>query len=256
MLKLAGRGAIVAGTRRIGGGIVERLAREGVHVAVLYRNSNAEADRQVELARQKGVKAVALQADLTDEAQVASVVEQARQTLGDVSFCINLASDYPRTSLEQLNAAAWDAGMGAAKGTYLLATHAARAMSWNAGPTRGHLIFFGDWAAEETPYLDYLPYLTGKAAVHFMTRAFGLELASRGILVNAILPGPTQKPPEMSDRAWQIVMEQVPLAMESSEEDIAELILTLLRLETITGETIRVDSGRHLAGTAKRRTAT
>ncbi len=60
--------------------------------------------------------------------------------------------------------------MSAAKGTYLLATHCARAMSWNAGPTRGHLIFFGDWAADETPYLDYLPYLTGKAAVHFMTR--------------------------------------------------------------------------------------
>jgi pteridine reductase len=230
--------------------------QEGVNVAVLYRTSNAAADRQAELAREKGVKAVALQADLTDEAQVAHAVDRAREELGDVSFCINLASDYPRTPLEQLNSATWEAGMGAAKGTYLLATHAARAMSWNGGPLRGHLIFFGDWAADETPYLDYLPYLTGKAAVHFMTRAFGLELASRGILVNAILPGPTQKPPEMTDRAWQIVMDQTPLAMESSEEDIAELIVTLLRLETITGETIRVDSGRHLAGTAKRRAAT
>jgi NAD(P)-dependent dehydrogenase (short-subunit alcohol dehydrogenase family) len=256
VLKLAGRGAIVAGTRRIGGRVVDRLAQEGVHVAILYRTSNVAADRQAELAREKGVKAVALQADITDETQVAHAVERAREELGDVSFCVNLASDYPRTPLEQLNAAAWEAGMGAAKGTYLLATHAARAMSWNSAPTRGHLIFFGDWAADETPYLDYLPYLTGKAAVHFMTRAFGLELASRGILVNAILPGPTQKPPEMTDRAWQIVMDQTPLAMESSEEDIAELIVTLLRLETITGETIRVDSGRHLAGTAKRRAAT
>ena len=256
VLKLAGRGAIVAGTRRIGGGIVERLAREGVHVAVLFRSSNAAAERQAESARQKGVKAIALQADLTDEAQVARAVEQARQALGDVSFCINLAADYPRAALEQLDAANWDAGLGAAKGTYLLATHAARAMSWNAGPTRGHLIFFGDWAAEETPYLDYLPYLTGKAAVHFMTRAFGLELASRGILVNAILPGPTEKPPDMSDHGWQIALEQTPLGRESSEEDIMELIVTLLRLETITGETIRVDSGRHLSGTARRRPAT
>jgi NAD(P)-dependent dehydrogenase (short-subunit alcohol dehydrogenase family) len=256
MLRLAGRGAIVAGTRRIGSGVVERLVREGVHVAILYRRSSAEAERQAEAARQSGVKALALQADLTDETQVARAVSQARESLGDVSFCVNLASDYPRTSLEQLDAVTWDAGLAAAKGTYLLATHAAQAMSWNAGPTRGHLIFFGDWAAEETPYLDYLPYLTGKAAVHFMTRAFGLELASRGILVNAILPGPTEKPPDLSDRGWQIALEQTPLARESSEEDVAELIATLLRLETITGETIRVDSGRHLAGTAKRRPVT
>ena len=256
MLRLAGRGAIVAGTRRVGGGVVERLAAEGVHVAILYRASNAAAERQADIARQRGVKAIALQADLTDEAQVASAVEQAREALGDISFCINLASDYPRASLEELNAAAWEAGMATAKGTFLLGVHAARAMSWNAGPTRGHMIVFGDWAAEETPYLDYLPYLTGKAAVHFLARGFGLELASRGILVNAILPGPTEKPPEMSDRGWEIVMEQTPLGRESSVEDIAELIVTLLRLETITGETIRVDSGRHLAGTAKRRPAT
>ena len=256
MLTLAGRGAIVAGTRRIGGALVERLAHEGVHVAVLYRGSVTTAKQQADAARQRGVKAVALQADLTDEAQVARVVDEAREALGDLSFCVNLASDYPRTSLEQLDAGAWDAGMASAKGTYLLATHAARAMSWNPGPTRGHLIFFGDWAAEETPYLDYLPYLTGKAAVHFMTRAFALELAGRGVLVNAILPGPTEKPPGMSDHGWQLVMEQTPLAKEAGVADIAELIVTLLRLETITGETIRVDSGRHLAGTAKRRPAT
>jgi len=256
VLTLAGRGAIVAGTRRIGAHIVDRLVREHVNVALLYRSSKETAERQAESARHLGVNAIALQADLTDEGQVGRAVEQAREALGNISFSINLASDYPRNSLEQLDAAAWDAGTAAAKGTYLLATHSAQAMSWNDGPTRGHLIFFGDWAAGETPYLDYLPYLTGKASVHFMTRAFGLELASRGILVNAILPGPTEKPPDLSDRGWQIALEQTPLAREASEEDIAELIVTLLRLETITGETIRVDSGRHLAGTAQRRPAT
>lgn len=256
MLKLAGRGAIVAGTRRLGAAVVDRLAKEGVHVAVLYRQSSAAAEQQVELARQKGVKAVALQTDLTNEAQLTRAVDQAQEALGDISFGIDIASDYPRVSLEQLDAGAWEAGMSSAKGTYLFATQCARAMSWNSGPTRGHLIFFGDWAAEETPYLDYLPYLTGKAAVHFMTRAFGLELASRGILVNAVLPGPTEKPPDMSDRVWEIVTDQTPLSRESSGEDISELIATLLRLETITGETIRVDAGRHLAGTAKRRRST
>ena len=92
--------------------------------------------------------------------------------------------------------------MTGARGTFLMATHAARVMAGNKGDTRGHLIFFGDWAAGETPYHDFLPYLTGKAAMHFMTRAFALELAPKGILVNPILPGPTERPPDLSDSGW------------------------------------------------------
>ncbi|HEU0073389.1 MAG TPA: SDR family oxidoreductase [Dehalococcoidia bacterium] len=248
MLNLAGRGAIVAGTRRIGATIVERLAREDLRVAILYRNSRVEAERLAE-----AFGGVALQADLTDEASVKAAVAQAKQSLGDLSFCINLAADYPRASFDKLDGEQWDAGIASAKGNFLLATHAARAMIDNAGPTRGHLIFFGDWAAGETPYLDFLPYLTGKAATQFMARGFALELARHGILVNCILPGPTEAPPDMSKAGWDKALAQTPLHRESSEEDIAEMIATLLRLETITGENIRIDSGRHIAGTAERK---
>ena len=247
MLDLNGRGAIVAGTRRVGVSVVERLAREGVKVAILYRSSRVGAERLA-----KSVGGIALQADLTDEAVVEAAVREAKQTLGDLSFCVNLASDYPRASFAKLDAAAWEAGLASAKGTFLLGLHAARAMQNNEGPTRGHLIFFGDWAAEETPYLDYLPYLTGKAATHFMTRGFALELAAEGILVNCIQPGPTERPPDLSESGWQKAVGQTPLQRESSEEDIAELIVTLLRLETMTGENIRVDAGRHISGTAQR----
>lgn len=248
MLNLAGRGAIVAGTRRIGATVVERLAREGVKVAILYRSSRVEAQRQAKTAG-----GAAIQADLTDEASVQAAVAEAKQALGDLSFCVNLAADYPRASFDQLDAAAWEAGIAAARGNFLLAVHAARAMFENEGPTRGHLIFFGDWAAGETPYLDFLPYLTGKAATQFMARGFALELARHGILVNCVLPGPTEPPPEMTKAGWDAALAQTPLHRESSEEDIAEMIVTLLRMETITGENIRIDSGRHIAGTAERK---
>ena len=249
MLNLAGRGAIVAGARRIGATIVERLAREDVRVAVLYRNSRVEAERLA-----KASNGIALRADLTDENSVQSAVAAAKQQLGDLSFCINLASDYPRASFDELDAAAWDAGLASARSSFLLGLHAARAMLDNAGPTRGHLIFFGDWAAEETPSEDYLPYLTGKAATHFLTRGFALELASRGILVNGIRPGPTERPPDMSEAGWQKALDQTPLRRESSADDIAELAVTILRLETMTGENLRVDAGRHISGTARRST--
>jgi NAD(P)-dependent dehydrogenase (short-subunit alcohol dehydrogenase family) len=248
VLNLSGRGAIVAGTRRVGAAVVERLAREGVRVAVVYRSSREEAERQA-----TGANGVAIQADLTDEIAVQRAVAEAREALGDLSFCINLAADYPRTPFTRLDAAAWERGMSGARATFLLAVHAARAMQENPGPTRGHLIFFGDWAAGQTPYLDYLPYLAGKAAVHFMTRGFALELAQYGILVNGILPGPTEKPPDLSQAGWEQALAQAPLHRESPPEELAEMVVTLLRLEAMTGENVHIDSGRHIAGTAERK---
>jgi NAD(P)-dependent dehydrogenase (short-subunit alcohol dehydrogenase family) len=248
VLTLAGRGAIVAGTRRIGAVVVERLAREGIKVAVFYRSSRVEAERQA-----KATGGVAVQVDLTDEDAVKAGVAEAKRALGDLSFCVNLAADYPRSSFDKLDAAQWDAGIASARANFLLALHASRAMFDNPPPTRGHLVFFGDWAAGETPYLDFLPYLAGKAATQFMARGFALELAQHGILVNCILPGPTEAPPDMSKAGWQKALDQTPLRRESSEEDIAEMIVTLLRLETITGENIRIDAGRHIAGTAERK---
>ncbi len=248
MLTLAGRGAILAGTRRIGAAVAQRLAGEDVRIALVYRKSLAEVTELQARIAEKGEAPLLIQADLSIEEDVRRAVDEAASKLGDLSFCINLASDYPRTPFESLDAAAWERGMLAARSNYLLAVHASRRMQQNAGPTRGHLIFFGDWAAGATPYHDYLPYLTGKAAIDFMTRAFALELAPQGILVNTISPGPTDRPPSVSEAEWAEAMSSAPLHRESSAADMAELIATLLRLETVTGENIRVDSGRHLAG--------
>ena len=130
--------------------------------------------------------------------------------------------------------------------------HAARAMMPNDGPTRGHIVLFSDWAALHAPYRGYLPYMTAKAAIAFMTRAFAAELAPSGILVNAIAPGPTMRPPDLHPTYWrQGAVDKAPLARESSAEEIAEMVVTLLKSETITGEVIRIDSGRHLAGPGK-----
>jgi len=248
MLTLAGRGAILAGTRRIGATVAQRLAAEGVKLALVYRRSLAEVTALQARIAEQGTPPLLLQADLSVEADVQRIVEEAAEQLGDLSFCINLASDYPRAPFETLDASAWDRGMASARASYLLAVHASRCMMRNAGPTRGHLIFFGDWAAGETPYHDYLPYLTAKASIDFMTRAFAHELAPHGILVNAISPGPSERPPDLSQEVWDEALALAPLHRESSAEDMAELIATLLRMETVTGENIRVDSGRHLAG--------
>ena len=252
MLTLKGRGAIVSGTRRIGATVARRLAQDGVRIALTYRNSREEAEALAVDLRKLTDRVTLVQADLSIESAVENLVEQAKRELGDLSFCINFAYDYPRKSLDELNGLDWDIGMAGAKANYLIALHAARAMYDNKGPTRGHLIFCGDWAADETPYDDYLPYLTGKAAVHFMTRAFGRGLGEKGILVNAVAPGPTAFGIGLTQRAWDRAISFTPLARQSSDEDIAEMIATLLKLETITGEVIRIDSGRHVVGSPLR----
>jgi len=249
VLTFAGKGALLLGTRRIGAVVAERLAREGVRLAIGYRSSRAEAEALRERVTRQGGQATLVQGDAAAEPDARGMVEEAARALGGLWFVVNLASDYPRTPLESLDAEAWERAMDTAKGSYLVAVHASRAMMRNPGPTRGHIVLFGDWAARETPYRGYLPYLTAKAAVEFMTRAFAAELAPRGILVNAVAPGPTIRPPEITAESWRRdVVEQAPLRRESSAEEIAEVIVTLLRSETITGETVRVDSGRHLAG--------
>lgn len=248
-MELRNNGALLVGTKRVGERIALRLAAEGVNIAIVYRRSKDEAERLRQSVQPLVERTALMQADLAIEDDVKRIVSEAERQLGGLRFVINLASDYPRAPFDSLNAESWDRAMGTAKSSYLLAVHSARELMKNSGPPRGHIVMFSDWAAGETPYTDYLPYLTAKASVDFMTRGFAAELAQHGIQVNSIAPGPTMRPPEISEESWQRdVLARAPLKRESSPDDIADLIVTLLKSETITGETIRVDSGRHLAG--------
>lgn len=249
MLALAETSALIVGTRRVGAVVARRLAVEGVRQAIGYRSARAEADALTREVMAAGADAVAVHCDLGDEQSIRQAVDTTVRQFGRLDFVVNMASDYPRTPLASADGKSWDGAMVAARGAFLLDVHASHAMASNQGPTRGHLLHFGDWAAMETPYADYLAYLTAKAAIHFMTRGFALELAAQGILVNAIAPGPTMRPPEIGKAAWDAeVVQAAPLKRESSANEIAEMVVTLLRSETITGETIRIDSGRHIAG--------
>ncbi len=249
MLDLLGQGALVVGAKRVGALVARRIAEDGANIAIVYRSSKTEAQALQKDLAERTEKVALIQADLSEERDVQRAVGTAMGALGGLRFAVNLASGFPRTPFADLDSAAWERSIGDAKGSYLLGVHAARTMMANQGPTRGHIVFFTDWAALHAPYRDYLPYATAKAAIDFMTRAFAAELAPGGILVNAIAPGPTMRPPDIDRESWERdVVSHAPLARESAAVEIAEMVTTLLKSETITGETIRVDAGRHLAG--------
>ena len=91
-----------------------------------------------------------------------------------------------------------------------------------------------------------MPYYVAKAGVIALTEALALELAADNILVNAIAPGPILAPPGTSDEETAAVEEATPLGRWGGEIEIARPSLALLDDDFMTGETIRVDGGRHL----------
>ena len=112
----------------------------------------------------------------------------------------------------------------------------------------GRIITFSDWLARSgrPRYLGYVPYYVAKAGAIALTEALALELAADDILVNAIAPGPILAPPGTSDGELETVEKATPLGRWGGEIEIAKAVLGLLDSDFITGETVRVDGGRHL----------
>jgi enoyl-[acyl-carrier-protein] reductase (NADH) len=94
---------------------------------------------------------------------------------------------------------------------------------------------------------NYSAYFLAKGALHTAIKVLAKELAPN-ILVNGIALGPTLKPPDFSQERWDAYIQKTPLKREVSLEDVVQLTKYLLKVETMTGEIINLDSGRHIAG--------
>jgi NAD(P)-dependent dehydrogenase (short-subunit alcohol dehydrogenase family) len=112
----------------------------------------------------------------------------------------------------------------------------------------GRIINFSDWVARSgrPRYPGYLTYYVAKAGVIALTEALSLELAPDQILVNAIAPGPIVAPEGMSAAESAAVERATPLGRWGGEHEIAKAVLAIVDSDFITGETIRVDGGRHV----------
>ena len=112
----------------------------------------------------------------------------------------------------------------------------------------GRIINFADWvvASARPRYAGYLPYYVAKAGVKALTEGLALELAADQILVNAIAPGPILAPPDMSAEERDAVVKSTPLGRWGGEDEIAKAVMFLVDSGFVTGETIRVDGGRHI----------
>jgi NAD(P)-dependent dehydrogenase (short-subunit alcohol dehydrogenase family) len=245
-MDLADRVALVTGGRRIGIVVARELARSGAHVALVYRRSRPEADEAADAVRAVGRHAVVLQADLADVDACSRVVADTVREFGRLDVLVNMASRYEAKALEDLSVGDWDAQLAVdLRAAWLCAKAAIPHMRGLRG---GRIINFADWvAASGRPrYQGYLLYYVAKAGVIALTQALALELASDRILVNAIAPGPIVPPDGTSAEEAARVERATPLGRWGGEIEIAKIVLALVESDFVTGETIRVDGGRHL----------
>ncbi|HUK34111.1 MAG TPA: SDR family NAD(P)-dependent oxidoreductase [Vicinamibacterales bacterium] len=245
-MNLTGKAALITGAKRIGATVALELAKRGADVAVSYSRSKTEADEVVAAIHAVGRRAVALQTDLADPSQCARVITQAVGAFGRLDILILMASVYEATAFDQLDLAAWDRTINIdLRSAFLCAVAAVPHMRQHGG---GRIITFSDWLSRSgrPRYEGWLPYYVAKGGVMALTEALALELAKDNILVNAIAPGPILAPPTTSADDHQKIADATPLGRWGGGGEIAKAVLAFIESDFITGETLRVDGGRHV----------
>ena len=241
----AGKVALLTGTARIGRTVATALAKRGVDVAISYRKSRDSAEETADAVRAAGRRAILVQAELSDPQAAKRIVDEVERDLGGPDILVPMASHYEKVPLDRLDDRAWRNNVDAdLQSTYRLALQAARPMRERGG---GRIVAFGDWLPRSgrPRYKGFLPYYVAKAGVIALVEALALELAP-SILVNAIAPGPIIRPEVFSDAEDREVLKATPLGRWGGADEVARAVLFLIETEFVTGETLRVDGGRHL----------
>lgn len=237
---------ITGGGKRVGATICRRLHAAGATVMLHYRSSAGEARLlQAELNHARADSVALIQADLLDLAKLPAIVEQTLQTYGRIDALINNASSFFQTPVGEIEPDDWDDLIGTnLKAPLFLSQAAAPALR----QAHGAIVNITDVHAER-PLKNYVVYSVAKAGLIGLTRSLARELAP-DVRVNAVAPGPILWPDDDSfdELSRQRIISHTPLRREGAPEDIARAVHFLLNdAGYVTGETIHVDGGRHMA---------
>jgi NAD(P)-dependent dehydrogenase (short-subunit alcohol dehydrogenase family) len=233
---------VTGGARRIGRALALALASDGFAVALHYHRSRAAAERVVEAIRQQGGRAVALAADLRDDAAIEALVARAEAALGPLGCLVNNASTFADDRIETLTPDSWDTHIATnLRAPAFLIRDFARRLPAEMSGVVVNLLDERVWNL--TPF--FLSYTVSKAGLWTLTRTLALALAPR-IRVNAIGPGPTLPSPRQSPEQFARQCAMMPLRRGTSPSEIAAALRFILAAPAMTGQMIALDGGQHL----------
>jgi NAD(P)-dependent dehydrogenase (short-subunit alcohol dehydrogenase family) len=246
LLDFAGRTVIVTGAGSgIGTGIAHRFAQAGANVVVNYRSASEGAAAVVAAIETSGGQAIAMQADVTREIEVANLVAAAVEHFGGLDVMVNNAGIYPRHALLEMSADAWSEVVDANLRSAFLCTQAA-ARQMIASGTRGAIVNIASIEAEN-PAPDHSHYVAAKGGLVMYGMAAAGELGRHGIRVNTVSPGLIWQ--KGLEEAWPEGVESylaaVPLGRLGLADDVADACLFLASpaARWISGANLRVDGG-------------
>jgi len=233
-----------SGKRRVGSFVADALAARGYTLIIHYRSSAVEAEETVGAFRSRGVHAMAIQADLTDEKAVRSLIGKTLDRFGRLDVLVNCAAAWKSKKLEEVTAADVRHYFETnTLGTFLCAQQAGLAMARQ--PEGGCIVTLGDWATAR-PYANYAAYFPSKGAMPTLTRTLAVELGTRNpaVRVNCIMPGPVLLPPDLPAAEREQAINATLVKREGRPENIAQAVLFFLDNDFVTGVCLPVDGGR------------
>ncbi len=239
---------VTGGSRGIGRAIVQAFAAEGAKVAVVYRGNKDAADALVQEVAQAGGMAVAHQVDVTDLNAVQQCVERVEKDWGPTGLLVNNAGIIHDDLFVRLEPEAWHKVLATnLGGTYNFCRAVAYTMMKQR---RGRIINVSSVAAEHVN-MGQTNYAASKGAINAFTRALAVELASRGVTVNAIAPGfiETDMSAAVRNKAGDLIEKKyIPMKRLGQPDDIAKVALFLASDDAayITGQVLTVDGGLSL----------
>jgi NAD(P)-dependent dehydrogenase (short-subunit alcohol dehydrogenase family) len=245
--KLPRAALITGGARRVGRAIALALAESGFAVAI---HANRSIDEAAELRREieeRGGRAATVRADFADVAAPRALVSAAAGAIGPIMLLVNNACAFERDEFGRLERARWDHQFAVNLAAPLFLAEAFAAQVTESLPQRcdASIINLLDQRVFKlTP--QYFSYTLTKSALHAATTTLAQALAPR-IRVNAIAPGPIFKSARQTEAEFAQQAAAVPLGHGPSAQEIAAAALYLATAPSVTGQTIAVDGGQHLA---------
>lgn len=243
--RLAGRRALITGADSgIGRAVAIAFAREGADIAISYHSAEEDARTTEEVVREAGRKAVVIRADISDEVACTELVEEASEALDGLDLLVMIAGAQSTVdSIDDLDTTTLDRIMRTNVYSLFWLT---RSAVQHFHPGSAIITTSSIQAFHPSPELA--EYATSKAAIANFTRAMAQQLASRGIRVNGVAPGPFWTPLQPATAPAEKVEhlgEQVPFGRPGQPAELASTYVYLASQESsyTSGETIIVNGG-------------